>query len=258
MRAREAIGAWSMVVAIAVGALVPCAAEAQAEGTGTDLFGGTPGAEPEFGVGAEDLDEAPGAEASPAVAQEAPEPEGGALREFDDDPRASFFARMSLGLGYGAVNASDKSALPPLDDTFHGWSLAPSFAVGTRTREDLFLHASAWLGGVTDGNAQVHRPGMRMAGAGLGFTYYFLPARVFITATPGISITFFRRPSGNYDKAALGFAAQLGVGRDFVLNNGWSLGCSLEGRVTRTRADTEIYLGGEGLVAFTVTYGAPE
>ena len=196
---------------------------------------------------------------SPAVTGEAEAPSPRPLPELEERSRSSFFGRMTLGLGYGAVNASDDTALPPLDETFHGWSLAPSFAVGTRTREALFLHAQGWFGGVTEGDYKLFRPGMRMAAAGLGFTYYFLPARIYVSGTPAISITFFRRRSSeNYDAAALGFGAMLAVGRDFVLRNGWTLGCELEGRISRTRADAEVYLGGIGVLAFTVAYGAPD
>jgi hypothetical protein len=230
MRASTVLEAWVIALALA---LAPRGAAAEA---------------------AEPAAAAPGGDAAEADAQAPAED----LPDLDEDGRSSFFFRGAFGLGYGAINASDDTALPPLDQTFHGWSIAPSFAVGTRTRPKVFLHATAWFGGVTDGDARFYRPGMRIAAAGLGFTYYFMPSRVYITGTPGISVTFFRRSSGEYDAAALGFGALIGVGRDFVLRNGWTLGCALEGRMIRSRADTEVYVGGQGLVAFTFAYGAPD
>lgn len=186
---------------------------------------------------------------SPASPESAPEP------SISRRPPPSFYMRITFGGGGGSVGETDDSSNPPIDDTIRGGSLGGSLSVGTRAGETFFLHADFW-GNSVSGEGNVFQADARLLGAGLGVTYYIMPARVYFNFAPGIGMAFSRGPTHDYI-TTLGMAISVAVGWDWALGEGWSIGVEAQGRLYWT-SDADLYLlSGAGMLAFVATYGVP-
>ncbi len=170
-------------------------------------------------------------------------------------PPPSFYMRVSFGAGGGAVGERNNSSIPPIDDTIRGGSVGGSLSVGTRAGETFFLHADFW-GASVAGEGNVIQADARLYGAGLGVTYYIMPARVYFNFAPGVGMAFSQGPTHDVI-TTLGMAISGDIGWDWALGGGWSVGVEVQGRLYWT-SDADLYLlSGAGMLAFVATYGVP-
>jgi hypothetical protein len=172
---------------------------------------------------------APAEQAAPAAvphpAAAAPQPKPGA------HTHDGFFLQLNGALG-GLWSSAKQSTG---DITASGAMAATSVTVGGAVARNLVLGAQAWeVAGVApdvDANGQTTDRStnsvLALFALGVNLTYYFMPANVFVSATPSFGRLFLARELRAHD-TELGFALRLAAGKEWWVSDNWGLGLAVE------------------------------
>jgi len=151
---------------------------------------------------------------------------GGAARTHD-----GFFMRLSAGFG----GASAKSEFEGASLEFSGTSSDANLAVGAMIRPNLALHGTLWGWSLSDPDVSAVDPllgpgsgtakgTLYMGAAGIGATYFFMPANTYVSASLGSgSLSGTDELDGNTNS---GFAMDVTVGKEWWVGDSWGLGLS--------------------------------
>ena len=170
-----------------------------------------------------------------------------------------FFLRLDIGLGY--LNSS--ANLGGIDASMGGFAMPLGIAIGGAVAENVILAADLWgslafsptlkLG---PSSANPSDTSFSLSGLGLNFTYYFMPANVYLSVSP--SMTFVSLSTANVTTdTQIGFGAKIGIGKEWWVGDHWGLGVAGQ-FVFSINVDegpnppTWTSLG--GCLAFTATY----
>jgi len=182
-----------------------------------------------------------------------------------------FFLRLAIGLGGGVLGGDDHA-----DEAFNevgvgGLGLATDIAIGGAIVENLILHADIYQ--VTLFNPTVYADDedvgdadevgdmlgvgqdVRLAGLGVGVTYYFMPVNLYIGGSVGLGQAVFEGDHGDTEGSELGFGFNAMVGKEWWVGADWGIG--LAGQLLVISAEDEVLGKINGLAAsvlFSATY----
>lgn len=132
-----------------------------------------------------------------------------------------FFFRADLGLGYYASS--------PGETTFSGAGGGLGLSIGAGVAENFALFVSLFDAAVANARVSVGSASAdtdvssSVGGLGIGFTYYFMPANVFISGTGGAGQATADQ-LGRSHPSRIGPIVRLGVGKEWFVSNSWGLG----------------------------------
>ncbi len=160
------------------------------------------------------------APAAPAqVPQVTPVPESNAHRH------KGFFLRMDGGFGYAGSSASQGG----ISASISGASSQFGIAIGGAVAENVIVAGDFW-GGVML-SPSVTRNGVTgtlsssasLIGFGPNFTYYFMPANVYLSLTPGVTVVSLTY-NGTSANTKAGFGGKIALGKEWWVGSHWGLG----------------------------------
>lgn len=179
-----------------------------------------------------------------------------------------FFLQMDLGGGGLSTKSTTYTALvgaTPLTGELEMSGGAPEFsiALGGALTPNFVIAGQLW--GVTVSSPDVKFAGITgnatdttqtLSGIGVYLAYYFMPANVYVAATPSIG-SLSLKESGTEFSTKSGFALKLAVGKEWWVSDNWGLGLNLqyayasnEDKGTNPPTFTSNWFG----VAFSATY----
>ncbi|HSP18475.1 MAG TPA: hypothetical protein VLQ79_03110 [Myxococcaceae bacterium] len=134
------------------------------------------------------------------------------------------FFRMTLGGGYLGATPSPSGAA-----SFSSGAATMSAAVGGALAEDWILAADAWVSA-----APANRLGkdwtFGLSALGLNLTHYVMPANVFITFVPSVTlVTVSDRNGETVRQTQAGFGARFSLGKEWWVGDHWGIGLAVEG-----------------------------
>lgn len=139
-----------------------------------------------------------------------------------------FFLRLAPGGGYS------RTAIDELGDRFALKGPSGSFdvAIGAVVKENFAIHATLGAWAVVDPTFEFDGleetatdTSIAMSMFGGGFTYYFGPSNVYLTASVGASVLSFEI-EGDRETSDTGIAVDVGLGKEWWVSDGWGLGAS--------------------------------
>ena len=145
------------------------------------------------------------------------------------EPRThdGFFLRLSAGVGGAKSNVDlEDSSLE-----VSGASGDVNFAIGGVVSPNFALHASVFGWSLTDPEVEVTGLGsgeldgdLSLSAVGLGFTYYFMPANLYISPSIGAAtLTLDVDGLGDFESET-GVALDFTLGKEWWVGNSWGLG----------------------------------
>ncbi len=180
-----------------------------------------------------------------------------------DAAHEGLMIRGALGLGYLALRGDDTplqaSAGSFATHVAAGWYLVPNLAVHVTLWSHSAFNPSGTsaMGAATE--SRQNTPSVN--GRGLGVTWVFAPAQVFVSASAGLSSVSMETTASDIvivSHADLGYAFDVMVGRQFGGAGGWRFGVALEGSLHRNGVTArgvfdDVTTGAVGL-SVTLTY----
>jgi len=137
-----------------------------------------------------------------------------------------FFFRADIGVGYVHSSSSwSDGPQPPVS----GVGVPLGLAVGGAISEDWILAGEVW--GLAGQNADAQGKGLLAYGYALAVVHYFMPANVYLSASPGITRLVFvtnittGATSVNSD---WGPGVKLALGKEWWVGDHWGLGIAAE------------------------------
>ena len=130
------------------------------------------------------------------------------------------YVHLELGGGYMRTAAAPSSAAY----AFSGWGVPMSFAVGWAVAEDWILAGDAWF--LAAPSTQVGPSSTTVVSAiGLNLTRYLMPANVFLSVTPSLSVLSINdRDNVEVRRTDYGFGAKVAVAKEWWVGDHWGLG----------------------------------
>ncbi|HUG38712.1 MAG TPA: outer membrane beta-barrel protein, partial [Candidatus Limnocylindrales bacterium] len=139
-----------------------------------------------------------------------------------------FFLRLAPGGGYSRTaidEAGERFA-------FKGPSGSFDLAIGAVVKENLAIHATLGAWAVVDPTVEffgleeeVRDTSVTMSMLGGGFTYYFGPSNVYLTASAGAAVLSLEF-EGDTEDSDTGIAFDVGLGKEWWVSDRWGLGAS--------------------------------
>jgi hypothetical protein len=179
------------------------------------------------------------------------------------DPTAhrhlGLFVHFDLGAGYFRSWASTSG----VEASISGPAVPVGIAVGGAVSENWILAGEVWgslapspkltFGG---SSSSADDSTVTVEGVGLALTHYFMPANVYLTLTPAITL-LSNRTGDTTASTDYGFGAKLAVGKEWWVGNHWGLGVGVQVLVAVNKdkgsnSPTWTTLGGG--VTFSATY----
>lgn len=148
-----------------------------------------------------------------------PVPESNARRH------KGFFLRLDGGIGYAGSSASQGGTSASIS----GASSQFGIAVGGAVAENVILAGDVWGGVLFSPSVTVNRvTGTRsssasLVGFGPHFTYYFMPANVYLSLTPSLTIISLTY-DGTSANTKAGFGSKIALGKEWWVGDHWGLG----------------------------------
>lgn len=160
------------------------------------------------------------------------------------DPTAyrhrGFYFHLESGAGYFRSENETGSA--------SGLNVPVALSIGGTPVENLVLAAELWGGVVLAPNGPIQSPSVATAALGVNLTYYFMPANVYVSATPSIVAVGslqtgckaasldsigcqgngFRYPADIYNLSIGKFGMRTALGKEWWIGSHWALGLALE------------------------------
>ena len=149
----------------------------------------------------------------------------------DKSHDGGFFLRMAIGGGHASTEVEDSLG----DLELHGPSGSFDIAIGAVVAKNFAIHGT--LGGFALSEPTVEFRGfeedgddvnMAMSMVGGGVTYFFGNTNAYVTASAGAAeliIDF----DGDDETSDTGFAAEVGLGKEWWVGNKWGLGVAVTG-----------------------------
>jgi hypothetical protein len=181
-----------------------------------------------------------------------------------------FFLRLAIGMGGGALGGDDHT-LEATETGVSGFGLATDIAIGGAIVENLILHADIYQ--VTLFNPTVHvddedagdadevgdsygvGQDVRMAGLGIGVTYYFMPVNVYLSGSIGLGQAVFEGDHGDTEGSDLGFGFNAMIGKEWWVGADWGIGAAAQLLVISAEDDVLGNINGLAAgVLFSATY----
>jgi hypothetical protein len=169
-----------------------------------------------------------------------------------------FFLRLDIGLGYLNSSATQGG----VDASMGGFAMPLGIAIGGAVAENVILAADLWgslafsptlkLG---SSSANPSDTSFSLSGLGLNFTYYFMPANVYVSVSP--SMTFVSLTSQNVTTdTEIGFGAKVGIGKEWWVGDHWGLGVAGQFflGINNDQGGSPTWTSLGGALAFTATY----
>lgn len=137
-----------------------------------------------------------------------------------------FFLRLSAGGGGASTSISDGS-----DDLELSGPVADlNFAIGGCIAPNFAVHGTLWGWSMPDPDFKVgglsgsaNDATIGMSGAGIGITYYVMPANFYLS--PSVGIGTLRLELDNVSVSSdTGFSLDLTVGKEWWVSDGWGIG----------------------------------
>jgi hypothetical protein len=141
-----------------------------------------------------------------------------------------FFLRVDVGLGYLGSSTTATGIYASLS----GLALPLGLVVGGAVTENLVLAGDLWWVLAPAPKVKVDMPGVATAdssatvgGLGANLTYYFMPANVYVSASPSMTVGTLKSPSLN-GQSRLGFGGRLAVGKEWWVAEHLGLGVAAQ------------------------------
>jgi hypothetical protein len=187
----------------------------------------------------------------------------------DQHAHDGFYLRLAIGVGGGTVWGNDHILPNVRDVTLSGLGFGSSIAIGGAVADNLMLNADffqamifnpavhqdgRYVGHTTDLNAELGvGDDVGLVGVGVGVTYYFMPANVYLAGSVGLGQAVFEDSRGSRSGSDLGFGSNIMVGKEWWVGSDWGIGVA--GQLILVAAHDDI-LGGLGGSAFNVMFSA--
>jgi hypothetical protein len=188
----------------------------------------------------------------------------------DQHNHDGFYLRLAAGLGGGSVWGNDHLLGPAVRDvTLSGIGFGTSIAIGGTIADNLILDGDLFQSTLfnpsvrQDGHHVGHASDLshdlgvgedvELVGVGIGLTYYFMPANVYVAGSFGIGQTVFADAGGNRSGSDFGFGSNLMVGKEWWVGSDWGIGVAGQFILVATHDDV---LGGVTGTAFNVMFSA--
>jgi hypothetical protein len=162
--------------------------------------------------------------ATPAFAQPPPPPPPAPPVDPTAHRHLGFALRLDGGIGYTGASASD------IDASIKGVSGSFGLVVGAAVTENFIIGGDVWdtvvfsptfsQGGISVSGTDTS---MALVGFGLNLTYYFMPANVYLSASPSLT-TLNLSGSGTTGSTETGFGMKIGLGKEWWVADHWGLG----------------------------------
>jgi hypothetical protein len=154
-----------------------------------------------------------------------------------------FFLRLAIGAGGGGLTGDD-FVDSGAEVSVAGAGLSTDIAIGGALVENLILHADIYQ--MTLFNPTVSRDGnevgdaddvgdeegvgqdIRMAGLGIGVTYYFMPINLYLSGSVGLGQAVFEGDHGDTEGSEPGFGGNLMVGKEWWVGADWGIGAAAQ------------------------------
>lgn len=133
-----------------------------------------------------------------------------------------FALRLDGGIGYMGSTASMATTSPGGASGFMG------IVIGAAVAENLILGGDMWGTGMFGGSNMMQSggTGYGLWAVGPNLTYYFMPANVYVSATPSVtaltSMSHYTTTTSGWTNAGFGFKAA--VGKEWWVGDHWGLG----------------------------------
>ena len=145
------------------------------------------------------------------------------------DPTAhrhlGFFFHLDLGAGYFYSSAGTGTTL-----SISGPAAPLGIAIGGAVSENWILSGETWGSiapnprvGYGGTSSSADNTSVSLEAIGLGVTHYFMPANVYLTVTPALTVLTFRSQNDS-SSTNYGFGAKLAVGKEWWVGDHWGLG----------------------------------
>jgi hypothetical protein len=130
-----------------------------------------------------------------------------------------------------------------------GLNIPVALSLGGAIVENLILSAELWGGVVLGPNGPIESPSIATAALGVNLTYYFMPANVYLSATPSIvavastgtgcvaprfdSGSLFvcsvgHHPGDPYQVSIAKFGMRTAIGKEWWISKHWAIGLALQ------------------------------
>ncbi|WP_426756998.1 outer membrane beta-barrel protein [Myxococcus sp. Y35] len=182
-------------------------------------------------------------------------------QEYDEHVHDGFYLRLQVGGGYLRAKATDVSP----EVVVKGGSGNFNAEIGFALINNFILHAKFYGASAPSPSVQVgdltfegqdSDVSMNYAAVGLGVTYYFMPANIYLSG----ALTYTQLSVSDGDETVAesepGGGLHLGVGKEWWVSKNWGLGIGAElalGRISNERSNDSWNVTTLSLV-FTATY----
>ncbi len=143
-----------------------------------------------------------------------------------------FFLQLNSGVGFMGSSGTAKD-FP--DVKMSGAAGAFSAAVGGAVVPNLILGGMIWDVLVLAPDVEVNGTStsstdaaLGLFGVGFNVTYYFMPANIYVSATPSVGVLSAARDADTTYDTKAGFALRLAAGKEWWISGNWGLGVSLQ------------------------------
>jgi hypothetical protein len=173
-------------------------------------------------------------------------------------------------MGGGALGG-DGHIIDGTETSVAGLGLATDIAIGGAIVENLILHADIYQltlfnptvyvddteVGPADQFGDVNGVGqdVRLAGLGIGVTYYFMPVNLYLSGSIGLGQAVFEGDHGDTEGSDLGFGFNAMIGKEWWVGADWGIGVA--GQLLFISAQDDVLGNINGLAAsvlFSATY----
>jgi len=135
-----------------------------------------------------------------------------------------FYVHADLGGGFLRSSQSPPGPAPP----FSGGGVPLSFAMGFAFSEDWIAAGDIW---VCAAPASQFGPDatLGLTGLGVGITRYFMPANVFVSLSPSLTVlSILDQNSTEVGRTDYGFGAKLAAGKEWWISDHWGIGLAAQ------------------------------
>ena len=152
------------------------------------------------------------------------------------DPTArrhvGFFMRLDFGFGYASSSTSASQTLF-IFNSAHGVDFDFAFAIGGAVKENAILAGEFWSSWVASPTLSLNGASVpsgysfstSIYGLGPNFTWYIMPANVYISVTPSVTWMSLGDAYSTY-QTNTGFGARFALGKQWWTGPHWGLGIS--------------------------------
>jgi hypothetical protein len=155
-----------------------------------------------------------------------------------------FYLRLSVGIGGGVISGDGHVASGVDEVALSSFGIGSSIGLGFALIPNLILHldlsfasffnSDVDVDGDDQGAAAYADPGLgvgedqQLVGLGIGMTYYFMPANIYLSGSLGIGRVVFEDDDGDRGASSVGLAGNLMLGKEWWVANDWGIGIAAQ------------------------------